>query len=88
MLGESYYHTGQYAQAIEQYEAALNLYLSFQGWPDRTKLPETIRTNPRAANKINWATSSRRTTIGVYDKMLVLMGRLDADRAIRGRRRV
>src|SRR5690606_36013858 len=42
MLGECYYHMGQYPQAVEHYNAALQLYLAFPDWLLRVQFPATI----------------------------------------------
>ena len=43
MLGECYYHMGQLTLALEQYDAALKLYLANQDWMLRIKFPPDIR---------------------------------------------
>ncbi len=83
IFGESLYHVGEYSQALEQYEAALMLYLDFQAWPSRTRFPNSIQTDSaglRAAQNVPWATTTRRFTVGkLNDSMLVLMGKSDQE---------
>ncbi len=87
MIGECYYHMGNYAQAVEMYEQSLQLYLTYQqeSWQGRIQLPPTIQASNTAVTRsqINWATPSRTGLIAnVPDTYQVLFGRLDADRVL------
>ena len=58
MMGECNYHMGDYAEAVNNYEQALRLYLSYQaeGWQSRLQVPQVIPANNNAfvQAKINW----------------------------------
>ncbi|MGI9518496.1 MAG: tetratricopeptide repeat protein, partial [Pirellulaceae bacterium] len=90
MLGENYYRLGDYASAIEQYEAALGLYMDLQQWPTRTQFPESLLADgsaSRRATEVPWAASARSPNYGKFDnRMLVMLGQSDAanEAAMRG----
>ncbi len=90
MLGECYYRLGDYGAAIEQYEAALNLYAGLQAWPTRIggTSPEILEDTGAARRAaVSWATSARTARYGKFDNaMLIRMGNTDAENeaAIRG----
>ena len=42
MLGECYYQQGALAQAMQQYDAALNVCLAYSTWPDALRSPENL----------------------------------------------
>lgn len=58
MLGECYYQQGAIAQALQQYDAALNICLAFPNWPDAIRSPENL---PEVTDNkgINWTKLSR-----------------------------
>lgn len=86
MAGECYYQMGEYALAIENYEAAIRLYIDFRSWPSRTQFPTTVQASATAVSKarITWGTSERPTTIGNFpNRMSVMLGDLlAAERAL------
>ncbi len=90
MLGENYYRLGDYASAIEQYDAALGLYLDLQQWPMRTQLPQSLLADSSAARRggqVPWATTARTPNYGKFDsRMLIMLGKSDAanEAAMRG----
>ena len=86
MMGECNYHMGDYAEAVNNYEQALKLYLSYQaeGWQSRLQIPQVISANNNAfaQAKINWCQPKRRTSIArVPSAFSMLFGRLDSERA-------
>ena len=87
MAGECYYQMGDYATAIENYENALRLYVSFREWPRRTVFPSSISPNATAVSRagITWGTSTRTTTIGNFsNQMNVMLGDPQAVERARG----
>ena len=79
MMGECYYQLGDLGRALEQYTAALNLFLAYPNWTLRIDFPPVVEpllaTLPRP---ITWGATTRGTTIGRFpDKYPVLQGRLD-----------
>ena len=88
MEAECYYHMGNYADAINRYEQALNLYLYHQnlGWQNKIKT-SAIKVQPDntavAQARINWGASSRITGVArVPDGFQVQFGNLDVVGAI------
>ncbi len=82
MAGECLFELGQVGDALEQYEAALNLYVRFKDWMLRVKFPETILPADASTRraKIKWGRSSRTVGLANISKGIqVLTGRLDND---------
>ncbi len=79
MLGESYYHIGEYSQALTQYDAALNLYLQFSDWMIRVKFPPTLEIDQTLARRATpWGRSSRGILPGRFPRsMLIGQGRIN-----------
>lgn len=85
MAGECHFHAGSFPQAIELYETALDLYLTFtaNGWHQRIQVPPliTARNAAVAAAQITWGQSQRNFSVaGQPDTFQVLFGRLDNER--------
>ncbi|HMO93460.1 MAG TPA: CHAT domain-containing protein [Pirellulaceae bacterium] len=80
MMGECNFQVGNYVDAIEQYEAAISLYTNLSNWPRRTTFPTQIveAANATSQARINWWTSGRGASIGVFPKMSVMIGDIDA----------
>ncbi len=83
MAAECYQRAGNYADAVQQYENALNLYSGLQGWPNRIQglqagiLEDTGATRRAAA--VTWGKSTRGARYGKFDNaMLILLGKTDA----------
>ena len=73
MLGESYYNIRQLDRALEHYNAALRLYLSFPDWLVRINFNSySIRNRgPVAAQVTPWGRSTRTSVVGNFgDTML------------------
>ena len=68
MLGECYYHAGDYASAIELYESAIKIYISRSLWEPRTQIPPKISPDNTAVAqaRVNWYRSTRTTQIGNF----------------------
>lgn len=67
MLGECYYNKGRYKEALDMYNAALNLYATYSDWMVSVQFPPTIR--PAPAGQISyapWGRSTRGAKIGDY----------------------
>ena len=87
MMGECHYHVGNYADAVDLYEQALNLYLSYQNenWQSRLQLPATIQTDRNAITqaRITWGASTRGASVArIPTTFGILFGRLDSERAL------
>jgi CHAT domain-containing protein len=81
ILGESHFRLGEYALAIEQYEAALDLYLNLQEWPARTQFPVISEDQAATRNAmVPWAVSKRAPRYGAFNRrMLVRLGKTPAE---------
>ncbi|MEM7785889.1 MAG: tetratricopeptide repeat protein, partial [Planctomycetota bacterium] len=82
-IGESYYHLGEYAKAMEMYEQSLQLYVYYQtiNWQGRIKLPPNIQPDNNALQqaRINWGAPNRKGFVRLPNSFSVLFGRLDAE---------
>ena len=59
MLGEAYFQSGKVAQAMEQFDAALMIALSYPDWLDQVALPTEVVPFESKLKGINWFTLSR-----------------------------
>lgn len=83
MAGECYYHMGQPAAALKQYEAALNLAVAHRDWMLRVQFPEVIRPSARQ-QRIPWGASGRRSRPADFpDTMSSFQGKLNNDNTVR-----
>jgi len=85
MMGECHYHLGNYSDAIELYEQALKLYLSYQAenWQSRLTIP-AIQTDRIAYTnaRITWGASKRGASVARVPTVFGMeFGRRDASRA-------
>jgi len=85
MLGECLYELGRLPEAMEQYTAAVNLYLAYPNWLTQVQFPPAAlrpaaRTNPRY--QVTWGQSKRASQPAVIpETMQILQGRLDVGKA-------
>lgn len=63
MLGEANFQSGKVAQAMEQYDAALMIAISFPDWLDQVVLPADLQPFESKVKGINWFTPSRATQV-------------------------
>jgi len=82
MKGECYYHMGELPLALEQYDAAIRLFIANKAWMMRVKFPPRI--GPSASTvrrKITWGVSARKSKLGLFpDRMSILRGNLNNER--------
>lgn len=85
MLGECFYHMGDLTQALDQYDAALQLFMVHRDWMLRIEFPPAIESSASTAvSTINWGVSKRRSAIGKFpDTMLSRQGRADNINALK-----
>jgi hypothetical protein len=85
MLGETFYHWGQPAEALEQFNYACNLFLQYPRWMLRVEFtapPRPDTTLLRTA--VPWGVSQRQATPGSFPAtMSVGQGRLDNSQQVR-----
>lgn len=84
MIGECYFQMGDLPNALEQYDAALSLYLAHHEWMLHVDFPPQISPSNNALTNIRWGTRTRRTRLGHFpDRMGVMTGRLNNEDAVR-----
>jgi len=84
MMGECFYQAGDLTTALENYNAALQLYLTHKEWLLRVKFPDKIGPSSVAAKtRITWGSTTRATSFGHFpDVMSSLQGRFDNDQVL------
>jgi len=83
MIGECYYHMGQLDKALEQYTAAVRLYVTFSDWMVRVQFPPTVRPG-MSQTQVPWGPSNRRAQLGQYPaKMHIGQGRINNNDVIK-----
>lgn len=85
MIGECFYQMGQLDKALEQYTAAVRLYVTFSEWMQWVQFPETVAPDLNvAAHPIPWGRSTRQTPPGNFPKsMLIRQGVIDQEPVVR-----
>ena len=66
MIGECYYQMGENQKALDQFTAALKLFLAHRDWMLRVEYPDTLSPKSGDNTTITWGTSSRATTLGQF----------------------
>ena len=85
MLGECYYQQGAIWQALEQYDAALAVALTFPTWSDALRTAEVQAEVPSDLKGINWTKLARRTQlVRVPRTTLVTLDQASAKSALGG----
>lgn len=76
MLGECFYQTGNYDDAILNYRNALDVYVANSGWLERVTFPATLQKDESAVAqaRINWGTTTRTGVIANTRPMQVMFG--------------
>ncbi|MCA9120576.1 MAG: CHAT domain-containing protein [Planctomycetales bacterium] len=79
MLGESLYQMGELGLAMDEYTAALNLFLAHRNWMLRVEFPDVLQPDQGGGNRApNWAVSTRRTVPARFpNRYQILQGRFD-----------
>jgi CHAT domain-containing protein/tetratricopeptide (TPR) repeat protein len=81
MMGECYYQMGDLGNALDQYTAAVRLYLTFPDWMIAVQFPQAIR--PAAGAPAPWGVSTRGAQLGQYpSSMPIQQGRVNNNEAI------
>ncbi len=63
MMGECYYQMGRHREALEQYEAALQLALFQNNWMNRVQYPDLEPSASTVRNTIQWGVSQRNAAL-------------------------
>jgi len=83
MTGECYYQMGQLPEALEHYDAALNLYVAFYDWMIRVTFPPVVQPSAARVN-IPWGQSKRGAFAGRFPStMPVAQGRLNNNQIVK-----
>lgn len=84
MLGETYYHWGQPAAALEQFDFACSLFLEYPRWMLRVQFDQAPTLDATLARtRAPWGASGRRVVPGRYQRpMSVSRGQLDQSQAV------
>jgi hypothetical protein len=78
MAGECYYQTGQLSQALDQYNMALKLFVSYSDWMMRIQFPPGIAPKANPVRATPWGQSKRGADVGNYNlPYLMTQGQLD-----------
>ncbi|MBI2481763.1 MAG: hypothetical protein HYV60_24905, partial [Planctomycetia bacterium] len=79
MLGESLYQMGQLGPAVDEYTAALNLFLAHRNWLLRVEFPPVLEPDQGSARRVpNWGVSTRRAVPARFpNRYQILQGRPD-----------
>ena len=84
MAGESYYQLGQPQKALEQYDAALKLYVAYSDWMMRVQFPQTIAPALNAVRATPWGQSKRGASVGAFAETFTMgQGQLDQTQVAR-----
>jgi hypothetical protein len=85
MCGECYYHMGQHALALEQYNNAVQLYLSFPDWMQRVDFGSpAIPVDTAPPKQLPWGRSTRAARLGRFrSTMSIAQGQLNANQQLR-----
>jgi tetratricopeptide (TPR) repeat protein len=83
-IGECYYHQGDLAAALEQYNAAVRLYVAHSDWMLRMQFPDLAPDPTNRLANIAWGAPGRPINIGKFpDVMLSQRGRIDNENVLR-----
>lgn len=79
MSGESYYHMGQLAEALEHYTSALELFVAYPDWMIRVQFPDVVQpAAPGQVRPVPWGKSQRLAKLGRYrSSYLIGQGRIN-----------
>ncbi|MGC3966008.1 MAG: hypothetical protein QM775_01145 [Pirellulales bacterium] len=84
MCGETYFQIGQYAQALDHFNKALQLQVAFNDWMIPVKFDAVIRpANQASLRPIPWGKPNRPMMIGHFsDSVLIQQGSVDQSQVI------
>ncbi len=81
MMGECYYHMGKLDQALDEYNSAVRVYLTYPRWLERVAFPPSI--TPVGAAAAPWGASSLAGPLGRFpDSMSFGEGQMDNSRVL------
>lgn len=78
MCGETYYQMGQYAPALDHYNKALQLFVSFNDWLIPMKFSPVVSPSMRTIQPVPWGRPQRPVALGSFpDAVLIRQGQID-----------
>jgi tetratricopeptide (TPR) repeat protein len=85
MIGECLYQMGDLRSALDQYTAALNLYVGYSNWMLRVDFPLMLEPESRTMTRpVTWGSTTRRAVIGRFNDLYpVLQGNLNPANVLR-----
>ncbi|REK09937.1 MAG: hypothetical protein DWQ37_17710 [Planctomycetota bacterium] len=84
MAGECYYQLGQMPAALENYDAALKLYVAYSDWMMRVQFPQNIAAARNAVRATPWGQSKRGAPAGAFaETYLMGQGQIDQTQVAR-----
>ena len=85
LLGETFYHQGDRAAALEQFNFAASMYLQYPDWLLQVRFDQPPRPDPSLARRLApWGVSQRQSIPGDFSRQLkISQGRLDNSNAAR-----
>jgi tetratricopeptide (TPR) repeat protein len=82
MAGECYYQLGQPQKALEQYDAALKIYIAYSDWMMRIQFQDPAPAM-NAVRATPWGQSKRRAVVGAFAREYTMgQGQLDQSRVV------
>lgn len=84
MSGECYYQMGRLRAALEQYDAALKLFVAYSDWMMHVRFPPAIVPAVNPVRATPWGQSKRGAAVGVFqDTYLMRLGQVDQTQVVR-----
>jgi len=78
MAGESYYQLGQMRAALDSYNAALKIYITYSDWMLRVQFPPAIGPASNSVQATPWGQSKRGTRAGAFSETYMMsQGQVD-----------
>ncbi len=78
MAGECYHQLGQPKLALEQYDAALKLYVAYSDWMMRVQFPANVAPAINSVRATPWGQSKRGARVGAFSETYTMgQGQLD-----------
>ncbi len=78
MMGECSYQMGELRKAVDHYNRALSLFVTYQSWMIRVDFLPGIEPSRQARKPPNWGISTRGAVVGHFNKRYpILQGRFD-----------
>lgn len=78
MCGEAYYQMGQYVPALDHFNSAVTLALTFNDWMIPVRFQAITAMQPQSVHPVPWGQSERQLVIGNFpDTAVIRQGKID-----------